>query len=133
MTGPFDEEAALATDAYIDLLLDRQPTPATAAHPDPLPAQVRATVDLLHAGLPRLHPSFTFEEHLADTLRAATYDRPATVFRLTMRQPRTRASRVDRRMLLGGAALAASGVSMAAVYAWRHGARRGRGARGVTA
>ena len=126
---PFDEEAAVATDAYIDLLLDRDlAREATPSHEQPVPAHLRGTIDLLHAGLPRFHPSFSFEEQLADRLRtAASLRPPADVIRLRFpARPRSTTGPVDRRMLLGGAAIAASGVSVAAVYAWRQAARRAR-------
>jgi hypothetical protein len=126
---PFDEEAAVATDAYIDLLLARHPIHhATPAHARPIPAHVSGLIDLLHSGLPRFHPSFSFEEQLADRLRtAATLRPPAELIRLRLpRRTTSKAPNVDRRMLLSGAAIAASGVSVAAVYAWRQAARRAR-------
>jgi hypothetical protein len=132
----FDEEAAVVTDAYIDLLLDRHSADrTTAVHERPIAADLTATMELLHEGLPRLHPSFTFEEDLAGRLRASTDNRPpAEVIRLRLpTRPRQIGAGVDRRMLLGGAAIAASGVSMAAVYAWRHAARRPRRRGEVTA
>lgn len=123
MIGAFDEEAAIATDAYIDLLLDRQaPADATPAHTRPLPASLRATIELLQHGLPRFHPSFLFEEELAARLRQGVTDTSeADLVRLTIPAPALR--KVDPRVLLGGAAIA-SGVSVAAVYAFRHAARR---------
>jgi hypothetical protein len=138
MIRRFDDEAAMVTDAYIDLLLDcRLPTDATIAHRQPLSAQMRNTIELLHAGLPRLHPSFLFEERLAARLREGpTADSAGELISLGVAAPAALARRMDRRMdrriVLGGAAIA-SGVSMAAVYAWRHAARRGRGERGVIA
>jgi hypothetical protein len=135
MIRRFDDEAAMVTDAYIDLLLDRRlPTEATIAHRQPLPEQMRNAIELLHAGLPRFHPSFLFEERLAARLR----ERPAAdstgdLIQFGTEIPADLArGRMDRRVLLGGAAIA-SGVSMAAVYAWRHAARRGRGEREVIA
>jgi hypothetical protein len=88
---------------------------------------MRATIDLLNDGLPRFHPSFAFEEQLADRLKAAGTKSSTEVVRLRFPairplQPAT----VDRRMLLSGAAIAASGVSVAAVYAVRQAARRAR-------
>lgn len=135
MIRRFDEEAAMVTDAYIDLLLDRRlPTEATIAHRQPLPAQMRNAIELLHAGLPRFHPSFLFEERLGARLREGTgADSTGELIRIGIEGPAALArARMDRRVLLGGAAIA-SGVSMAAVYAWRHAPRRGRGAREVIA
>lgn len=134
MIRRFDDEATMVTDAYIDLLLDRRlPTEATIAHQQPLQAQMRNAIELLHAGLPRFHPSFLFEERLAAQLRQGTAsDSTGELVRLGIETPAELARRMDRRIVLGGAAIA-SGVSMAAVYAWRHATRRGRGARGVIA
>jgi hypothetical protein len=138
MIRRFDDEAAMVTDAYIDLLLDRRlPIEATIAHRQPLPAQMRNAIELLHAGLPRFHPSFLFEERLAARLHVGpTADSAGELISLDIEAPaaldRHMDRRMDRRIVLGGAALA-SGVSMAAVYAWRHTARRGRGERGVIA
>lgn len=133
MIGRFDDEAALVTDAYIDLLLDRQPAASTSPHGAPLPAALRNTAELLHSGLPRFHPSFLFEEQLAARLRAGVGDiDPALLIRMRLDSPEVLARRLDRRVLLGGAAIA-SGVSVAAVYAWRHAARRARAGREVSA
>jgi hypothetical protein len=135
MIRRFDDEAAMATDAYIDLLLDRLlPTEATIAHRQPLPIQMRNAIELLHAGLPRFHPSFLFEERLAARLRERPgADSTGDLIQFGAEIPADLArGRVDRRVLLSGAAIA-SGVSMAAVYAWRHAARRGRGEREVIA
>ena len=132
MNRPFDEEAAIATDAYIDLLLDRgRPTPTTGAHEGAILPKLRATIDLLHDGLPRFHPSFTFEQELAERLTGTGAGRTGELIRLRLRQPTLPPARVGRRVLLGGAAIA-SGVSVAAVYAWRHAVRRGRLARSST-
>ena len=127
MIRRFDDEAAMVTDAYIDLLLDgRAPADATPAHRQPLSPALRHTLELLHHGLPRFHPSFLFEEQLAARLRTGGgAAKPAEVIRLKLDPPAALA-RVDRRVLIGGAAIA-SGVSVAAVYAFRHAARRGRG------
>ena len=139
MIGRFDDEAAIVTDAYIDLLLDRrEPADVTPAHAQPLAAGLRHTVELLHEGLPRFHPSFLFEEQLATRLRSGVPADPAQagdandVIRFRIDAPVALARRVDARVLLGGAAIA-SGVSVAAVYAWRHAGRRGRGGREVIA
>jgi hypothetical protein len=124
MIGRFDDEAALATDAYIDLLLDGpERAAATPAHARRLDAQLSATIDLLAGGLPRFHPSFSFEERLAARLRRAGAPAAGELVRLPPPVGLT-VARLDRRVIIGGAAIAASGVSMAAV-AWLAG-RRGR-------
>ena len=138
MIGRLDDEAAMATDAYIDLLLDRHGrAEATGAHQQRLPSDLRRTLEVLHAGLPRFHPSFAFEEELADRLRAhsAVADAlRADIVRLRIDTPADLARRLDRRVLLGvGGAAIASGVSVAAVYAWRQAARRSRTQREVPA
>lgn len=138
MIGRLDDEAAMATDAYIDLLLDRHGgAETTVAHQQSLPSELRRTLELLHGGLPRLHPSFAFEEELAERLRArsTTVDAlRADIVRLRIDTPADLARRLDRRVLLGvGGAAIASGVSVAAVYAWRQAARRSRPQREVRA
>ena len=74
MTGAFagrdaNEVDALVTDRYLETLLaalargaDRSPAGATPAD------AIRATADRLARDLPRLHPSFRFEEALAARL-----------------------------------------------------------------
>ena len=76
MTGAFagrdgHEVDALVTDRYLDALLaahargaDRGPSPSTPDDP------VRRAADRLARDLPRLHPSFLFEEALAGRLAA---------------------------------------------------------------
>lgn len=146
MRGP--DEAAIVSDAYIDsLLAAHRRLPVALPDADFLPSpELRAAAELLAGGLPRFHPSFLFEEQLAAQLRQAGMGEPgmasppATVpgsGPLVISLPHVAlpqlavAGRVDRRVLIGGAAIA-SGVSVAAVYAWRQTARRGR-ARDVTA
>ena len=143
MIRRFDDEAAIVTDAYIDLLLDASATrdasssQVTSAHRRPLAPELREAIDLLQSGLPRFHPSFHFEERLAARLRAGTTNAVVAtadgeVIRLDIPAPHGVARRVGPRALLGGAAIA-SGMSVAAVYAWRHAARRGRRTREVIA
>jgi hypothetical protein len=74
MTGAFvgrdgHEVDALVTDRYLDALLaahargaDRGPSPSSPDDP------IRRTADSLARDLPRLHPSFLFEEALAARL-----------------------------------------------------------------
>ncbi len=135
------EDEALQTDAYIDALLA-----AHAGRPVLLPdagllppPEMRRAIELLEHGLPRIHPSFRFEQQLAARLRVAALAEVAS-------KPASPADMValpaiqigghplppmvlDRRLLLGGAI--ASGVSLAgaAVIAWRM-RERGRTRRG---
>lgn len=130
------DDAALVSDAYIDSLVAlhaRQPVPLPPAGELP-PAELRRVIDLLAGALPRLHPSFAFEEALAARLRGpATLGAPAPIVALSF-PVGVAALRVDRRVVLGvGGAAIASGVSMAAVYAWRQAGRRGRVGREVIA
>jgi len=130
-------EAALVSDAYIDTLLARHARrpvalPAVEALPEP---GLRHASELLAGSLPRLHPSFAFEEALAARLRhGLAVDAPAQVVALLPPSLAAPALRLDRRVVLsvGGAAIA-SGMSVAAVYAWRHAARRWRPGRQVIA
>jgi hypothetical protein len=111
---PEIEEAAIQSDSYIDALLAahaRQPIawPAPELRPE---LNVRQLIRLLERRLPRFHPSFLFEERLAQQLRDAALSAqgaPAQGATLV----------VDRRLLMGGAL--ASGVSLAgaAMLAWR--------------
>jgi hypothetical protein len=125
-----DEEAAVQADAYIDALLA-----GSAQRPAPLPdaqdlaPELQQAAELLHARLPRFHPSFAFEEELARRLRAAG-DPPSSRAEL-VRLPlpvvaHPVAASIDRRWLVGGAI--ASGVSIAGAMLVRvaHN-RRGRG------
>jgi hypothetical protein len=104
------DEPAIQSDAYIDALLNghaRLPISISVADAAPEP-NVRHVIRLLERGLPRFHPSFLFEERLAEQLRAAANElgaEPVVV--------------LDRRLIMGGAL--ASGVSLgaAAVVAWR--------------
>jgi hypothetical protein len=138
-----EEETAILADAYIDALLARPrlfALPAAAADlaADPVPGQldgrVRQAAEII-VQLPRFHPSFAFEESLALRLRelaAAPSGRlaeviafPGAIRDAALRQAAPGA--LDRRLLLGGAIVGgalASGVSFAAIYAWRSATRR---------
>jgi hypothetical protein len=105
------EEGAIQSDAYIDALLSghaRLPVALPVAQHAPAPS-VRHVIRVLERGMPRFHPSFLFEERLAEQLRALA------------EQGNEGASAVllERRVFIGGAI--ASGVSLAgaAVWAWR--------------
>ena len=135
MNDRFEEEAAVATDAYIDWLLDaRRPGPHAIETTGGPSEATRRTTALLHSRLPRFHPSFTFEEQLADRLRAAAEAKPtregARLLRFTIDPPlasTAAAHHLYPRVLIGvGGAAIASGVSVAAVYALRHTVRRPR-------
>lgn len=134
---PDTDDAAIQADAYIDALLTghaRTPVPLDA----PLAEagmnrdmnRTRAAIELLERGLPRFHPSFLFEEWLAEQLRrAGTRDAASSdaaeaargeVISIGLERPPAGPTRLgDRRLWVGGAI--ASGVSIcgAAVYAWR--------------
>ena len=101
------EEASIQSDAYIEALLGghaRTPIRMPRAGHAPEPG-VRHVIRLLERGLPRFHPSFLFEEHLATELRTAAGGDGAPVV-------------IDRRVVIGSAI--ASSVSLgAAVLAWR--------------
>ena len=106
------DESAIQSDAYIDALLNghaRLPIAIAPAHDMPEPS-VRYVIRLLERGLPRFHPSFLFEERLAQQLRAAAgQSEPVAEV----------GTALDRRLLVGSAL--ASGVSLgaAAMLAWR--------------
>ena len=108
------EEGAIQSDAYIDALLSghaRLPVALPVAGATPAPS-VRRVIRTLERGMPRFHPSFLFEERLAEQLRALADERYAAtpVAPLVLR---------ERRVVIGGAI--ASGVSLAgaAMWAWR--------------
>jgi hypothetical protein len=109
------EDGAIHSDAYIDALLSghaRLPIALPVADAAP-PPNVRRVIRTLERGMPRFHPSFLFEERLAEQLRALADERYAgtPVAPLILK---------ERRVVIGGAI--ASGVSLAgaAVWAWRH-------------
>lgn len=102
------EETSIQSDAYIEALLDgharapiRIPAPDRAPEPN-----VRHVIRLLERGLPRFHPSFLFEEQLADQLRAAAAGGAPQVV-------------LDRRVVIGGAIASGVSIAGAAVVAWR--------------
>lgn len=132
-----EEDAAIHADAYIDALLAR-PRLAEMQFRDDVPADpVRRAADLL-AALPRFHPSFAFEDALAARLRrlaepsTVAAGRLAEIIAFPGRSGDSRVGTawgtglppIDRRLIVGGAI--ASGVSVAALYAWWQAARRPR-------
>ncbi len=68
--GRDGENEAFVLDRYLESLLAREPLEL-----EHLPADLRAAADRL-ATLPRFHPSFRFEEHLAKRLAAAVAGDP---------------------------------------------------------
>ena len=140
MTGAFagrdsSEIDALVTDRYLETLLAAHARGADGAPTDTVPPDaIRSTAERLARDLPRLHPSFRFEEALAARLadvawrmRAApTADAEGLVVPLhqpagdddtTLLDPRF----VVARPLIIGGALTSAALSLAgAVYvAWR--------------
>jgi hypothetical protein len=131
MTGITEDAAAL--DRAIDTILGDTRGPVA-----PDDGELVATARLLRRSLPRLHPGFGFEEHLAARLAAAQRMElapAAAVVRPTPIRPgvdiEPRVETVDvagherrRRHLVAGGAIA-SGVSLAlplagaAIVAWR--------------
>lgn len=111
------EEGAIQSDAYIDALLSghaRLPVALPVAQNAPA-ASVRHVIRVLERGMPRFHPSFLFEERLAEQLRALAEQGNEGAPALLL----------ERRVVIGGAI--ASGVSLAgaAVWAWRRRPRPG--------
>lgn len=104
------DETAVQSDAYIDALLGghaRLPIalPRDGSAPE---RNIRHVIRLLEAGLPRFHPSFLFEERLAEQLRAAAGA-----------EPQVPAVAFDRRLLMGGAIASGVSIGAAAMLAWR--------------
>lgn len=109
------EEGAIQSDAYVDALLSghaRLPVALPVAADAPAP-NVRHAIRVLERGMPRFHPSFLFEERLAEQLRALAEQRLADASGSAQVV-------IERRVVIGGAI--ASGVSLAgaAMWAWRH-------------
>ena len=132
------EVEALVTDRYLEALLaahargaDRAPTPH---RPDDA---VRRTADRLARDLPRLHPSFRFEEALAGRLaaHARRIRLPAAAgaeglivplpsgdpFSGLLEEEAADAARYGRRPLIIGGAITSAALSLAgaAYVAWR--------------
>jgi hypothetical protein len=140
VTGAFagrdgHEVDALITDRYLEALLsahargaDRGPTTVSPADP------IRSAADRLAAELPRLHPSFLFEEALASRLAevASRMRRPSAagmeglIVALPDRaaadddEPADRRPGFGRPLLIGGALTSAAlSLAGAAYVAWR--------------
>ena len=134
------DDAAVQADAYIDALLGAHrhaliPLTADAETGSPLDTQpaVRDVIRLLEAGLPRFHPSFLFEEWLAEQLRGTASMRAAAgggrlgeIIPIAVIPVSGRARERlqdwalrDRRLLVGGAIASGFSICGAAVIAWR--------------
>ena len=127
---PDTDDAAIQADAYIDALLTgHRRVPASLAAVDAEFARqpgVRDAIRLLENGLPRFHPSFLFEEWLAEQLRRKAEgghdDAPLgqVVPFAVIRPSATQAGRMpDRRLLVGGAIASGVSIAGAAMIAWR--------------
>lgn len=139
-----EEGPALQTDAYIDALLGHHAgLPVIVPTAEMLPPKgMRRAIELLERALPRVHPSFLFEERLAAQLRAAgganDTELPPLGELVVLPMPEGQAialgaggnpaaGMMDRRLLVGGAI--ASGFSLAgaaAMLAWRRARSRRR-------
>lgn len=129
---PDTDDAAIQADVYIDALLTghaRSPVAVAGdANRGPLGGQpgVRDAIRVLERGLPRFHPSFLFEQWLADQLRrqsetGANGENSGRIVPIAVIRAQGPASgRLPDRVLLVGGAIA-SGVSIAgaAMFAWR--------------
>jgi hypothetical protein len=137
------EIEALITDRYLDSLLAIQPAPHLVGGPlgsdESLSAAVRAVSRRLATDLPRFHPSFRFEEHLALRLAEVAASmrlpvaagaegalvplrelRPTIPGRLRATAEDDDVDHPDARPLIIGGAVAASAISLAGAWlAWR--------------
>ena len=120
--GRDDEVEALVVDRYLESLLARRPRDVAD-----VPADLEATAATLIRALPRYHPSFRFEEHLAARLAAAAAETPGRGPDRA-RSPRTVAGRRPGRPCRGsldpvviGSVVTSAAISLAgaAFVAWR--------------
>ena len=135
---PDTDDSAIQADAYIESLLTghkRAPV-AVVDHPALRTSGVQDAIRLLEKGLPRFHPSFLFEEWLAEQLRRAgdgtvpidSVNARARIVPIAVIPPSggmLQARRQDRRLLVGGAIASGVSIAGAAMLAWRRGRRRG--------
>jgi hypothetical protein len=124
--GRDGENEAFIVDRYLDSLLTRGPLDATG-----VPPAMQRTAELLATDLPRYHPSFRFEEQLANRLlaiatgRASAAGGPATDH-LLIPFPLPAVDRggrlvVGTRPVVIGSVLTSAAISLAgaAYVAWR--------------
>jgi len=110
------EIEAIQVDRYLESLLSRRPVDPTIVDPT-----IAATAHRLRDALPRFHPSFIFEERLAQRLRGPSGD-PVVIRAL---HPSAAPVGVDRaiagRPILVGSVLTSAALSLAgaAYVAWR--------------
>ncbi len=127
---PDTDDAAIQADAYIDALLTghaRSPVAVAGDANGPMGRPgVRDAIRLLERGLPRFHPSFLFEQWLADQLRRQAEsggmgDDTARIIPIAViRAPASASARLaDRRFLVGGAIASGVSIAGAAMFAWR--------------
>ena len=119
------EDEALQVDVYLEALLARRAAPMSLAM-----ERERETIDLLHEGLIRFHPSFRFEEALASRLRsiaarrAPAAEAPLVPFPISVGGGSGIETGVEprgRRLLVGGAIASTVSIAGAALVAWRRG------------
>ncbi len=115
------EVEAIRVDLYLESLLARRPVDPTIVDP-----ALALTAQRLQAALPRFHPSFVFEEHLAQRLRAvATGGRLDDAGVVVPFERRAASASPDRsggpRPVVLGGVLTSAALSLAgaAYVAWR--------------
>lgn len=121
------EIEALMVDRYLEALLDRRPADIAD-----LPVALRGAARMLTTDLPRFHPSFRFEEHLAARLARAASEPDAAARDATDRHvvgpgalvafpARGRGDGRALRPVVIGGVLTSAAISLAgaAVVAWR--------------
>jgi hypothetical protein len=119
-SGRDGEIEAFVVDRYLESLLSRAPR-----DPADIPAELRATADLLVRGLPRYHPSFRFVEALAARLASAAADevRPGEVIDFPEPRPTVEVD-LDARLpgqvrpVVIGGVLTSAAISIAGAAAW---------------
>jgi hypothetical protein len=115
------EVEAIQVDLYLESLLTRRPVDPTIVDP-----ALALTAQRLQAVLPRFHPSFVFEERLAQRLRTAGTGAPADAAGVLVPfDQRAAAGGTDRpggpRPVVLGGVLTSAALSLAgaAYVAWR--------------
>lgn len=122
------ENEAFVVDGYLETLLSRRPTDAVEVAPE-----LRASAAILMAGLPRFHPSFRFEETLAERLAVAgaalsepvgeviPFPHPVPMAAVVEARPGAETHPGARRPTVIGGVLTSAAISLAAgaYVAWR--------------